>query len=952
MATKPLLPLAVLLMVGCIGTREKITVPAKPPPVRSAAEFARQFRAPPPSCRILKINHGWSGDAAARAAYVETVRRQGFGGAVTNVGFGSGYVTSPAQWTAFRAGIALLREAGLDLWLYDEAGYPSGRAGGLVLDGHPEREARALLATSCRVEVGADGRRNIGPQARVSASSTDDKGGIYAPRNAVDGNRDTRDWRHWSNDPAHTPTHDDPQWLLLEWAEEWSVQEVRLFTMEGYALQDYAIETWDGQRWQAFADAEVHGNTAVTRGHAATAAVKTDKLRLLGRRGPTGQPGIVRVVELEVLATPVGNRQDATCALTVPPGKLVCARAFRETADGGLSLSADHDLPAPVAGVITWTVPPGCWQLLAVSEDRLFDGSQVDFSGVPEHAPYVNLLDPATVSAFLQLTHDAYAKELGPDLGSWFVSTFTDEPSLLASYYARAMPWSPIAWHPRLATEFAARTGRELVPELPLLFADGPGAERTRYAFWQTVAEAFRENYFGRIRSWCRERHIPSGGHLLLEEDIRFHVSLYGDFFACLRELDVPGIDVLSCDPAHSPWFTARLASSAAELEGGSLVMSESSDFSEMWAKPPRPVSPAQFRGTLNRQLLGGVNRFNTYSPFRDLQDAELVQLNEWTGRCCLALSGGVRNARIGVVYPIETAWTRFKPSRQGTRDAGPLAERLARTIRQVDDLLYSSRREFSYLDSRTLREAGAKGGELRLRNLAWSVVVLPDTDTLPDAAWENLVRFWEAGGAVIAAGALPRNSEKEFPSPAVVKCGLRIFGAGAADAAESPSWAASRKGGIGVYLPPGRVGELPAILDLLLGPDVLVSPPAAPLRIARRAIDGRDVFLLINDSPDPWQGNVTFGQPARGGEILDPATGDIRPLAAGGSLELSPDTGPLGGPESPRRSAPPTFPEPKVNSTALSLAGWGAAIVRLEGVDHVARLHPEEVSLKRLLDN
>jgi hypothetical protein len=910
---KPLITLTLLAAAGCLGVRQTVKGPEMTTPAETAAEFARAFRAPPPGCRMLKINHGWSGDAAARAVYVATLQRQGFGGVVTNVGFGSGYVTNPEQWSAFRAGTVLTRAAGLDLWLYDEAGYPSGRAGGLILEGHPEREARALLATTTRVEVGADGRRNIAPQAQVSASSTDGSGGVYAPQHAVDGNRDTHDWRHWSNDPACRPTATDPQWLLLQWAKPWRIEAVTLFTMEGYAIQDYAIEVWDGSAWQVFADAVVDGNSAVSRTHTANAVVTTDRLRVLGRKGPAQQPGIVRVVELEVLATPIGNADAAICVLPVPPGKLLFARAFRET-DQGLALSESHDLPAPTAAGITWTVPPGRWQLLAVSEDRLFDGSQVDFSGVPEHAPYVNLLDPATVSAFLAVTHDAYARELGPDLGAWFVSTFTDEPSLLASYYARAMPWSPIAWHPRLATEFAARSGRELAPELPLLFADGPGAERTRYAFWKTVAEAFRESYFARIRSWCREHHVPSGGHLLLEEDIRFHVSLYGDFFACLRELDVPGIDVLSCDPAHSPWFTARLASSAAELEGGERVMSESSDFVEMWAKPPRPVTLAQFRGTLNRQLLGGVNRFNTYSPFRDLQDADLVQLNEWTGRCSLALTGGIRNANLAVLYPIETAWTRFKPSPLSTHAAGTQSERLARTIRQVDELLYSSRREFSYLDSRTLSEAAAADGELRRRDLAWSVIVLPDTDTLPAAAWENLVRFWEAGGAVIAAGALPRNSEQDFPSPVAERCGRLIFGSGAAAAPAAAAWAASRKGGIGVYLPPSRVAELPAVLGLLLGPDLQVDGPVAPLRSARRAINGRDVYFLINDSPDPWQGSVTFGSPARTGEVLDPATGEIRPLPAA-KLELD-------------------------------LEGWGAVIVRLTGVTRVPRLHPGSAAL------
>jgi hypothetical protein len=45
-----------------------------------------------------------------------------------------------------------------------------------------------------------------------------------------------------------------------------------------------------------------------------------------------------------------------------------------------------------------------------------------------------------------------------------------------------------------------------------------------------------------------------------------------------------------------------------------------------------------------------------------------------------------------------------------------------------------------------------------------WQVVILPGVDTLPLAAWENLAAFVHQGGAVIALGALPQNSETEFP--------------------------------------------------------------------------------------------------------------------------------------------------------------------------------------------
>ena len=748
------------------------------------SQFAEQFKTPPASCRILKINHGWPGSEAECNAQVIALQKAGFGGFVNSINFNDGYVTNPMHWDAMRRGVAAMRKAGLDLWLYDEAGYPSGRAGGLVLKDHPEREARALLATTRSSDISVDGLNNNAPQAKAGASSTD----------------------------------------------------------------------------------KTAGNTP------------------------------------------------ESITLTVPPGKLLLARAFHKTRDGGIVLQDAMDLPAPVDGTITWKAPEGRWWLLAVSEDRLFDGTQVDFSGVPAHAPYINLLDTGAVSAFIRITHERYASELGNDLGKLFVSTFTDEPSLIADYYMNAMPWSPIAWHPDLAAEFTRRTGRDLLAELPWLFLDGPGAARTRHDFWQTVAERLRTNYFARIHTWCQAHHIPSGGHLLLEEDIREHVPLYGDFFACLREMDVPGIDVLSLNPAEAPWHTARLASSAGELEGNTLVMSETSDFMEMFANPPTPVSLAQFRGTINRLLLGGINRFNSYSQFRDLSEADLNALNLWTGRNCLALTGGIRNARIAVLYPIQSAWPRFKPSNQRVNQAGQLLDRLAGIVSQVNNLLYLNRREFSHIDARTLIEAKAIQAELRYKQLTFSVIVLPDTDTLPAAAWKNLERFWEDGGVVIAAGSLPLNSECEFPSATAQACGTRLFG-NIKDAA-MPSWTANDKGGFGIYLPPHRVRELPAILNAVLSPDITVSDLAAPVRITRRTIAGREVLLVINDSPNPWHGTVTMGHPARTAQMLNPTTGDITPL-----------------------------PDPAL--TELTLDGWGATILRLDEAGHVTRLPPETTRLE-----
>ena len=132
---------------------------------------------------------------------------------------------------------------------------------------------------------------------------------------------------------------------------------------------------------------------------------------------------------------------------------------------------------------------------------------------------------------------------------------------------------------------------------------------------------------------------------------------------------------------------------------------------------------------------------------------------------------------------------------------------------------------------------------------------------------------------------------------------------------ADGRGWAANSKGGVGIYLAPDEVPCLPAILAQLVPPDVSVDGAAAPVRMTRRLIDGKDVFFVINDSGAPWQGTVRFGG-ARVGELLDPATGVIAPLSDPANVKVA-------------------------------LGAWGAVLVRADAAPR-QRLHPDRVDALR----
>jgi hypothetical protein len=118
------------------------------------------FSNPPNTFRPLQIVHGldnYLSDPAnleglpGLAAFLEKLANLGTGGIVTNVGFRD-YLVSSRQWEILRHGLQKADSLGLRLWLYDEKGYPSGTAGGIVTRSNPDWVALGLACYPIQVE--------------------------------------------------------------------------------------------------------------------------------------------------------------------------------------------------------------------------------------------------------------------------------------------------------------------------------------------------------------------------------------------------------------------------------------------------------------------------------------------------------------------------------------------------------------------------------------------------------------------------------------------------------------------------------------------------------------------------------------------------------------------------------------------------------------------------------
>jgi hypothetical protein len=153
---------------------------------------------------------------------------------------------------------------------------------------------------------------------------------------------------------------------------------------------------------------------------------------------------------------------------------------------------------------------------------------------------------------------------------------------------------------------------------------------------------------------------------------------------------------------------------------------------------------------------------------------------------------------------------------------------------------------------------ADGKAVALVCGDLAWRVVILPNSETLPLAAMRRLGEFVRAGGTALAFGTLPANSETEFPSSEVQALAHEIFNAKN-------------------HFPRERIGETAALVSRIIEPPVVLAPgsDAAPIRTAhRRGCGNGDVFFVVNDAASPWRGRLRL---CGGGTAMrwDPQTGE-----------------------------------------------------------------------------
>jgi hypothetical protein len=544
------------------------------------------------------------------------------------------------------------------------------------------------------------------------------------------------------------------------------------------------------------------------------------------------------------------------------------------------------------SGTLRWEAPAGKWTILYLAERVMYEGTHAA-GNVCEFKHYANLMDRRAVAEFIRVTHEQYVRQTPPDLWKRMRAVFTDEPSFM-TYYHGHLPDRfegkvpvvdaplfidrppAVPWLGTFLAEFRKRKGYDLRPFLYGLFCShSEEAAYARQDYYEIAARLYADAFYGQIAAWCRKHGIAFSGHVLAEECLDGHVTSHGSLFEVVRKMDLPGIDMLDSDPgtimSSFRFMAAKQVASVAHLTGAKEVHCECSD----WVQRNGNIGAtlAQRRGQGNVLYALGINQVTAYWSWDDIGDEGYRAYNDYMARLALLLRGGRHVCDVAVVYPIRAAWATYVPGspiEAAKIDDGRLyaaAWRLANEgyAQPVRDLL-QNQIDLDVVDEQAIVEGSIDSGALCVADERYRVVVLCAADTLGAAAGEKLTAFARAGGTVIFLDAPPKRAESPAATRRLRRAVARIFASGH-----------------GRRVPRAKV--VAAVRKAAVG-DFVLGSPDPDILYTHRHVDGRHVYFVVNDAPEPRCIRPQLGVPGEFA-LYRPLTGVIEPPGPVGEIRL-----------------------------------------------------------------
>ncbi len=494
----------------------------------------------------------------------------------------------------------------------------------------------------------------------------------------------------------------------------------------------------------------------------------------------------------------------------------------------------------------------------------------------------VDVLNPAAVRRFIDVTHERYAEFVGEFFGNTIPGIFTDETSLGGQIGKEAIPWSG-----GLLEQLSQKMGRDARIYLPLLFAPehvGPDV-MARYSaheivaarceYYDVLTQRFAESYWQQISNWCEAHGLLHTGHVGGEDNLPDHVH-FGHFFRTVGALHVPGVDVIwrQLFPGQKAFPFARLAASTAKQKEimTTGLRGQMSEKTSPWAHAVLTETNAvygyglhygQMRWLLDYQIQQGINLYAPMAYYATTSKGRLYgtmshvgpgnplwpyyrAFADYVGRICLLARQGHEKASVAVYYPIETIWAQYRSLEAWE------------ALQQICDVLLQRHVPFDFIDADFLTRLHVNE-EQSSRDLGYETIIVPPLSAIPVQALAKLAELQKTEAEIIFLEQWPLQPAEMQGLASFEKLLQQIQEAGARLIA---------------------LDELRSILSPQQFVHWKLRKPAPELLISTRRCEETEIVFLLNNSPRTMEPALEFG-PSRPVqlEIWDLRDGEIIPV-------------------------------------------------------------------------
>lgn len=380
---------------------------------------------------------------------------------------------------------------------------------------------------------------------------------------------------------------------------------------------------------------------------------------------------------------------------------------------------------------------------------------------------YLDTLNPEAVKRFVEVTHERYKEKIGESFGETVPAIFTDEPQFTGkdvfdNSFDKKDVFMP--WTDNIPETYKAQYGEDILDFLPELFWELPNGEVSvaRYNYHDHVAERFASAFADVCGSWCRKNGIALTGHMMEEPTLRSQTRALGEAMRSYRGFDIPGIDMLC---AWLEYTTAKQTQSAVHQFGREGMLSElygvtgwDFDFRghKLHGDWQACLGVTVRVPHLSWYAMGGEAKrdYPASIHYQSPWWKEYSYVENHFARVNTAMTRGKPVVKVGVIHPIESFWLHWGPNDK----TALVRENSDRKFQDLTQWLLKGSIDFDFIsESLLLSLCENASAPLKVGEMKYDAIVVPDCETLRSTTLERLEKFALDGGKLIFMGNAPK---------------------------------------------------------------------------------------------------------------------------------------------------------------------------------------------------